>query len=364
MSWTRALAYGTALSIPAMGFLAYAIVQTDMQSNAASHSFGDENTRVLADPSIEAFDAVGVISNGRGLCTGTKIDWNDFSPVDGGNVILTAMHCLPSNPNGPITFSGTFTNASGQEEAYNVRVTEVWEHPFYSDYRDIANVDRKIYTPYDVALLYIPAGTNLDDVPAANFHPYNFSQNHIQNGVGSDLSAIGSPREHGRPYWDPECRIRGIEYQDITSDCDIIEGDSGGPVTALFNQSYDTLDVYFVNGGVTKGTDFALHSYLDERFMNTVEFVVAHKDNRLTCAVSNEQQRRYMGPGDDFQALRSRESFNAVAPLFENHGVVTYGDVQVGRESWTLTGAIDSVGATEFRFGYVPTRSLTPVSCS
>lgn len=340
------------------------LIGSRLPDNGLASSVGTQDNRVEVDPLNDIFDPVGRLLVGSSACTYTKISMDYFTPINGGNVILTAMHCLPDNENTPIHVQGTYNDDAGNEVSYDAQVTQVWRHSFYADYRQILGSEDSDYTPYDVALLYVPPGSALDNVEPAIFHPYNFEQSQYNTREGMRVAAIGDSPDFDALAWDPDCQIVVDRYQDVVSNCDIESGASGGPVAEIVRASDSILNIHFVNGGTRRGTDFALHSYLDERFMNTVEFVTSDRDNTLTCAVVNtsQPQRRYMGPGNSYEVLRSRRDFNLAAPLYPNHFVVTYGEVNVGGQSWTMTGGIDEVGANEFRMGYVPTSTLTPVA--
>ncbi|NCO02935.1 MAG: hypothetical protein GW903_01945 [Alphaproteobacteria bacterium] len=358
------------ITLPTAIYLAHMIMSDSLMGSGDTNirlasSVGPHDNRVEVDPLNDIFDTVGRLLASGSACTFTKIDMAHFTPLNGGNVLLTAMHCLPKNDSTSISVQGEYVDDLGNEVTYQASVTEVWKHPFYNDYRQIVGAEDSLYTPYDIALLYVPAGTPLDNVEPAIFHPYNFEQSEYNNRAGMRVASVGYSADFNALAWDPDCQIEVDRYQDVISNCDITSGASGGPVADILTQASTKLNVHFVNGGASTGTDSALHSYLDERFVNTVEFVTSDRDNTLTCATVNTMtsQRRYMGPGTEYQVLRARDNFNTAAPLYPNHFVVTYGEVNIGGQSWTMTGAIDNVGATEFRMGYVPTRALVPAAC-
>lgn len=148
--------------------------------------------------------------NNRGICTGTLIS---------ADKVITAAHCVASRAGYPfapqsITF---FAGRNGDEAAAKRRVAKINIHPGYIVTEGVAKA------AYDVAVLTLEK-----PIPARRVQPYPLKSGPISGG---SLTVLGyHNRNPGILNGRSDCRILELQPAFMGLSCNVISGNSGGPV--------------------------------------------------------------------------------------------------------------------------------------
>ena len=186
--------------------------------------------------------AVGQLSrkgqNSKGICTGTLI-----AP----DRVITAAHCVASRAGYPfapqsITF---IAGRNGDDAAAKRRVAQIIIHPAYVVTEGVAKAS------YDVAVLVLEK-----PIPSGRVQPYPLSTRPI---FGGTLTVLGyQNRNPGILNGRSDCQIIEAQPAYMGLSCNVISGNSGGPVLRRIGEDWFLVGVVTSKVGHAGGPGLAL----------------------------------------------------------------------------------------------------------
>ena len=219
----------------------------------------------LGGGNAAAFDAVGILKNGKESCTGTISEFWGYSTSY--TLILTAAHCLNKQSAAGMTFTAATVNASGQPTTYHTKIID-WD-VLQNNTHEIAILVAERSAPKTIA----PALVISDYAFKAGqtIHTAGFA---VDRGTDGMIAHVGGT-------------VQGIYQLYVTTDLDIASGQSGSPIIIGINDAGTQLIVGGVINGVLETSRWTTLDIIPAYFLDESPFLVTNNGRKNVPAPRN-----------------------------------------------------------------------------
>ena len=247
-------------------------VETGILSKVYATSVGARDDRVSIMMFDARFDPVGQLfiykGKNAGRCSATLVEIDGYKDTSGRPLLATAGHCVNRNAiqAGLTQFVTNYVGGDGKIQTYSAHVIDA----------------KRDYVPNDRAILVLntplPAGLK----PAKLIPDYKLQ-------AGNNVSALGYPADLAGLQAHFSCEVRQAHPYKINTNCDIVSGQSGGPLTLSLGDK-GQLAVVATNSQVVHTSEIAIHDPYTASFLNTVHFLYKSDDEPTRAAPKQPSQ--------------------------------------------------------------------------
>lgn len=194
--------------------------------------------RRFVAPDETNYTAVGKVefANG-GHCSGLISFFDGYATSEPGMLVTLAGHCGINQDTKDISFSTTFTDATGALTTFTTSIEpEIWINPSYA--ADPYTEDGKLrVSTDDNALLFFPGQMIPDEITPTPQYIFSYHMDEFNDykiGTALELRSVGYAADlDGERSVDEDCRADNFEQgYDLTTNCINNRGGSGGPLLA------------------------------------------------------------------------------------------------------------------------------------
>lgn len=345
------------------------------------------------DPVVQMVD-----TSGFGFCTATASTIEGFEQKSEGTIFTTAAHCLEITDKDhnvighrrpeDIFLYGSYLDENGAVKIFTMRADSIWQNPLYQENIDADNEFwEEHHYPHDLifegdtALIFSKQLLPYEVTPAVvlpiDFHDAAFIRNTLHNSkqAGEDIYVTVAGHSADYPYLTTHERAltSSVDYDGLTTQADIVPGASGGPVFISSREgdpiiASDNGEPYLlaVNSTLTKGTEFARHSYFNEQVLHTVPFLrengtPANQFCYQNVEITATSLNILVGAGVSFQTLATYDGEeNSRLPMGSSVMLHDTTRNELGQEWGLITTDTGRVGYISMNSDYV---NVKPKQC-